>query len=283
MKYRVSLIVVLVLLVVGVYALAGSRGNGGKGAIGLVELRVENMTCGSCVKNIQQALSGVEGVGNVEVSVTSSRAKVEYAPSLIKAGSIAQRISAAGYPAEVGYQLTPAEFQSMKEDESRLASKFVARIGERLITREYFDQKVQARQKVVRFTGKKDLYKDVWQEILPRQLVLVDAEHNGVVVQDGEVDVEYQRVQDKTKGFDALVKTRYGGEEAYKILLKEEMIINRNIEEHVLKSEGKSLARKAQLNSWYKKLARETPMVIFDPDLKAAVNTGGDGCGGACC
>lgn len=287
MKYRMSLclVVVLALVVGGVYALADFKGSGGE--VGLADFRVQNMTCGSCVKNIQKALADVRGVGEVEVSVTSGRAKVQYDPARIEASSIADRITEAGYPSEVAYLLSPAELQALKDDESRLAANFVARIGERLISREDFDKEVRLRRgNMAGSSGgqvKTDLYRVVWQELVGKELLLAAAERNSVVVQDGEVDLEYQKMRDKTEGFDALVAARYGSGEAFKQLLKEKLIINRNIDEHVLKGEYDSTLRQLKLDRWHSDLVANTPVTIFDPALKAAVEGGGSGCGGSCC
>ncbi|HQR85427.1 MAG: copper-binding protein [Burkholderiales bacterium 35-55-47] len=41
-----------------------------------LELKVEGMTCGSCVKHVKQALEAVPGVAHVEVDLASGRARV---------------------------------------------------------------------------------------------------------------------------------------------------------------------------------------------------------------
>lgn len=42
-----------------------------------IELTVEGMTCGSCVKHVKQALQAVPGVVHVEVDLLSGRARVQ--------------------------------------------------------------------------------------------------------------------------------------------------------------------------------------------------------------
>lgn len=285
MKYRISLvlIVLLALAVWGVSALEFKKDSD----LGLAEFRVQNMTCGSCVKNIQKALADVGGVEEVEVSVTAGRAKVQYDPVRTDASSIAEHIEKAGYPAAVAYLLSPAEFRAMKEDESRLATNFVARIGDRLLSREDFENEVKRRQGSTANPSdeprKPKLYRMVWQEVMEKELLLAAAEQNGVVVQDGEVDLEYQKMQTGNEGFDAFVAAHYGSSEAFRRLLKEKMIINRNIEEYVLKGEDDNTLRQLKLNRWYRDLVTNTPVTIFDQALKAAVERGGAGCGGSCC
>jgi copper chaperone CopZ len=42
-----------------------------------VELEVQGMTCGSCVKHVTKALQSVPGVSRVEVDLANGRAQVE--------------------------------------------------------------------------------------------------------------------------------------------------------------------------------------------------------------
>ena len=47
----------------------------------MIKLKIEGMTCGHCVKNVQQALAAVAGVaGPVEVSLATGEAQVAGSP-----------------------------------------------------------------------------------------------------------------------------------------------------------------------------------------------------------
>jgi hypothetical protein len=61
------------------------------------------------------------------------------------------------------------------------------------------------------------------------------------------------------------------------------MIIQRNIDEHVLQGESDQALVRLKLDRWFRDLTATVPVVIFDPALKAAVEGGGKGCGGSCC
>lgn len=250
--------------------------------LALAEFSVRNLTCGSCVGNIRGALSSLKGIGAVEVSVTMGRASVEYDPERIEPEAIAGRIVRAGYPAALNQVLDVADYRSFKEDESRLAERFVGRIGDRLVSRDAFASMLS------RFEGdraalRQGLLRTVWQELVQRELLLAAAEKNGVVVRDEEVDLEVDRMRKGNEGFDTIVEGRYGGAEDLRQLLKEQMIIQRNIEEYVLAGEHDSTTRRLKLDRWYRELTDAAPIRIFDPALKAAVNAAGSGCGGSCC
>lgn len=280
MKFRplIALVIGIALAAVGGYAWTASRPD----AFALAEFSVRNLSCGSCVRNIQGALAGVKGVGTVEVSVTTGRARVEYAPASIDASRIAERISAAGYPAALNRDLSVVDYQALREDTARLADRFVGRIGEKLVSRDDFSTALSRRESAAAAPGQ-GLLKSVWDEILQRELLLAAAEKNAVVVREGEVDLELRKMRTAGGDFDSVVQNRFGGAEAFRRQLKEDMIIQRNIDEHVLQGETDQNQARLKLTGWYRDLASAIPVVIFDPALKAAVDGGGKGCGGGCC
>ncbi|BCR05509.1 hypothetical protein DESUT3_25780 [Desulfuromonas versatilis] len=280
MKMRVvlSLVVVVALVAIGAFAWSGFSDGG---EYGLAEYKVQKMTCGSCAKNIQNALAGVEGVGSVDVNVTSGRAKVEYAAASIDTEAIAARISEAGYPAELSRNLSAADYRALREDASRLAKDYVAKIGDRLVSRADFEKRLAERRSPKATADMEPgLRRGVWQEMLQRELLLLAAEQNRVVVQDGEVAAEIEKMRAGMPNFDAMIQARFGGEEEFAARVKEDLIINRNIEDHVVAGETDPAARQVKLNSWFKNLSSTTSVEVYDPALKAAA---GGGCGGSCC
>ncbi|ALC16068.1 copper chaperone CopZ [Desulfuromonas soudanensis] len=104
MKSRILLPLALVLALAGIFFFAGHRSASG---LALVELRVANLTCGSCVENLSNALAGVAGIAEVTVDLTSGRARVAFDPEKVAGADIAARITAAGYPAEPVQTLGP--------------------------------------------------------------------------------------------------------------------------------------------------------------------------------
>lgn len=60
-------------------------------------LNVQGMSCGSCVKHVNQALA-IPGVANVDVKLADSSVVIEHEPSVSVRQMIAA-LEAAGYPA----------------------------------------------------------------------------------------------------------------------------------------------------------------------------------------
>lgn len=259
-----SILAVPLLLVLFLCA-ASASAEAARGGYALAEFSVSGLSCGSCVNNVREALAGVAGVGDVEVSVTRGRATVEYLAGRTDAEALAARIGAAGYPATVARTLSAAEYRALAEDRAALADRFVGRVGARLIGRDDFAAAL-ARFEVDGSVPSGGLLKAVWQTIVQRQLLLAAAEASGVVVQEGEVDLEMKR------------RNVAASERA---ALKEDLVIGRNLEEHVLAGEHDPLRRRALLDAWYRDLAAATVVEIFDPALQTALE--GGGCGGSCC
>lgn len=65
-----------------------------------IDLQVEGMSCGGCVKHVTQALQSLPGVGGVEVDLASGRVRVsgELAPG---GDSLMTALTGAGYPAKL--------------------------------------------------------------------------------------------------------------------------------------------------------------------------------------
>jgi len=252
----------------------------------MTELRVDNLSCGSCVKNIQNALGEINGIRSVDVSVTTGRSQVVFNPEEVETTRIAQIITDTGYPAVVLRQLSPEEYRNIQAEDAQLAKTYVAKVGNTLLGREEFDQYVdqllaegglqnqpEARNQVIA---------QAWEGLLQRTLLLADAERNQVVVQKGEVELRLQQLRGQNPNFDNLIQARFGSQDIFSRRLKEDMTINRNIEEHVLAKVQDPTQRQSQFGRWYQQLVENTPILIYDPLLKQAA-AGGGGCGSGCC
>ncbi len=259
----------------------------------LAEYQLEKLSCGSCVSNIENALASLDGIGSVEVNLTSNRGRVTYDPSEIDSRTIAETITGAGYPARLRMELDSQEYAALQQEQSQLGQQYLARIGDRLLSRSDFEQLVKQRSKgavtsngAVK-TGQEDqLWQAVWKEVLQRELLLAAAEENQIIIQDGEVDVRLDELRQEHKGLEKIVVQRYGSMDNFRERLREDMIINRNIDDHVYDGAKSPGAKQAKFQGWYSELQKNTEVVIFDKRLKA-VSQGGGGCGsgngGGCC
>lgn len=62
-----------------------------------VEIRVDGMTCGGCVKSIQNALNGRDGISSAAADLDSSVVAIEFDSGVIQQDAIEQAIVDAGF------------------------------------------------------------------------------------------------------------------------------------------------------------------------------------------
>ncbi|MBE0598394.1 MAG: cation transporter [Desulfuromonadales bacterium] len=273
--------VVLGLVLVGVVSFAQLR----RGELAQAELSVAQLTCGSCARSVQQALQELPGVGKVEVNVTAGRASVEFDPQRVEPLALADRVTAAGYPAQVKQVLSVAEVKALRNETGSLGESYVARIGDQLVSREEFIAEVTRVRGGAQAAGQPidelQIQRTAWQQILQHALVMADAARAGVVVQPAEVAAEVERMGQGNSEFAATMSARFGGEENFFRLVRDEMTIQRHLQENVLPAETDPAGRQAAVDRWYRELTQSRPVSIFDPALKAAVqNSGGCSCCG---
>jgi Cu+-exporting ATPase len=97
--------------------------NGATAHMATTTLKVGGMTCGACTSAIDSGFQGVEGVGNVSISLVMERAVIQHDPEIISADQIKEIIEDRGFDADVLSTDLPAthtaddHFLSDSEDE----------------------------------------------------------------------------------------------------------------------------------------------------------------------
>jgi Cu+-exporting ATPase len=66
-------------------------------AVQKIDLPITGMTCASCVRNVERALSRTEGVAEASVNLATERAHVEFDPAVIGVKDMIERVLQAGY------------------------------------------------------------------------------------------------------------------------------------------------------------------------------------------
>ena len=96
----------------------------------ITTLKVEGMTCGACTSAIETGFQGVDGVGNVSISLVMERAVVQHDPVKLPAEKVKEIIEDRGFDAEVLSSDLPAvapavedHFLSDSEDEEEEAEQ----------------------------------------------------------------------------------------------------------------------------------------------------------------
>jgi copper chaperone CopZ len=284
-RLLIVLSVVAIALVTGIGLFAADKE--ATAGLAMSEMTVTKLTCGACVANITDALANVPGVESVEVSVTTGRSQVLFNPALVDAQQIAQVVTETGYPATVTRQLTDAQYLAIQNEEAKLAEIYVAKIGDRLLGRDEFDKRVNQKLVAAGLQDRPELRpqiaNQIWQSLKQRMLLLGDAEKHQVVVQDGEVELKIKQLQQQMPDFDSYVAGFSSADDFFR-QTKEDMLIDKNIQENVLVGLDNSAQRQTRFNQWFQDLIGNVPVTIYDSALKQATgSTGGCGSGGGGC
>lgn len=62
-----------------------------------VVLDVMGMTCPSCIRHVNAALSDLEGVAKVEVRLRDGKVTVQYDPQVVQVSALTEALREAGY------------------------------------------------------------------------------------------------------------------------------------------------------------------------------------------
>jgi len=66
-------------------------------AIASIDLPITGMTCASCVRNVERAVTKQSGVLSVNVNLATEKATVTYLPNTVRRGDLIRAVEAAGY------------------------------------------------------------------------------------------------------------------------------------------------------------------------------------------
>jgi Cu+-exporting ATPase len=94
-----------------------------------ITLPIKGMTCASCVKRVQDALSSLDGVLSVSVNLATERAVVEYFPAQLEVRELKRAVKVAGY--EV---VEVREGEDIVEKEKKEREEAYRKLKQKLIT-----------------------------------------------------------------------------------------------------------------------------------------------------
>lgn len=232
-----------------------------------VEMSVSRLTCGSCVETIRSAVGALNGVVHVDTDVSSARSLVLFDPGKIDAERIASTITGSGYPATVLF---------IRNNNGDTVSgidlnQYVARIGTRLISREYYNQYFEKRLNQAELTGQtvaiRTVMQDAWRSVLQQELLLNAALQFGLSFEENIPGEETTTNDSEMTGH------------------SDRMRESKLIDEYLAMQFPDREPNGIELTNLLNKLYSNTIIDIFDTNLKRKVSSGNSdsGCGGSCC
>src|SRR4051794_33823177 len=74
-----------------------------------VTMAIQGMTCASCVRRVENALSRTNGVGDASVSLATEEATVHFDPNLVSLDTLQKAVTDAGYSVATSEVALPIE------------------------------------------------------------------------------------------------------------------------------------------------------------------------------
>lgn len=97
-----------------------------------LDLKIEGMTCASCVRRVEKALSGVPGVAQASVNLATGRAHVMFSAPAVDVRALEDAVGKRGYAAHALAQepaVRPDAGREQDLDESRAGQRFLWALG----------------------------------------------------------------------------------------------------------------------------------------------------------
>src|SRR5690554_1386690 len=87
-----------------------------------ITLKIEGMTCASCVRHVEKALKSVEGVTNAEVNLATEEARIEVGRDAVS--DLIASVDSAGYKATIETDDEKADEEPARSSRSEFESRF---------------------------------------------------------------------------------------------------------------------------------------------------------------
>ena len=273
-------------------------------AVSKAVLRVENLSCSSCIENIRGSLSGMEGILAVLVDLSGGIAEVYFDTDRLEdTAAVASTITEAGYPATVIDVLDADGIRSEERIAAEKAKVAVASVGGYDISRNAFETDLaHARNRYESLYGTevfaspsgKALLDQLKAQILSRLvnegIQLQEIRRAGFTVSETEVEkafVAYLKERDLTpETFADALKSSGWDREAFMEKMRRRVLVDRYLVEEVFDGVTSLPDRQNHYAAWFANAKSLAPVIYFDKDIRRIMRSqaAAGGCsGGSSC
>ncbi|UCF98334.1 MAG: SurA N-terminal domain-containing protein [Spirochaetaceae bacterium] len=262
------------------------------------ELSVQGLSCSSCIQDIETALAGIEGIGEVLVDISRGRAQVYFDPQrIVNSDIIAEEISNAGYPAAVMREFDPQEVAAELAFAEEQTRYYVVSVGGFKVARADFTTELSAVRLQYRKLYGEEVFAGANGEILEDNLKLqclnrliseavmlqevsragqaltknVDLEFEGYLQQNGQ-DLETFKAALQEFGYPF---------EYFKKKFENQILIQEYLENTVMKSATTPFQQQTLYDQWYRNAQSLAEVVYFDKELERVAQNAS--AGSSCC
>ena len=277
----------------------GSKDLQSRGDLSKVVLSVSGMSCSGCISTIKGSLADMQGIEDVLVNLSSSKAEVYFdSKTMTDVSPIASAITESGYPAKVIKVISPEDIRKEMDLAAAKSAYYIATVGGWDIARADFENELKFAQKRYSSTYGDNLFNSAQGKALLDNLKAQIASkliNEGILMQEitkAKFKVDAARVEKELEGLvqehgKDMAKFRQSLEEAgydfnyFKKKLEIKVLISTYLDERILVDASNQFERQNLFNSWFNNAQVLTEVIYYDKDLERLVqaNSASSGCG----
>lgn len=265
-------------------------------------LKVDGMTCSSCISNIKSSLAGFDGIQDIIVNLSGGFAEIYYDSQKIKdVTPFASAITASGYPASVKRILTAEQLEDEEALAAQRAEFYIASVGGWDISRSDFDTELAIAKVRYQAAYGPDVFSDErGQSVLNSMKVQIASRLINEGIQMQEVQRMGYRVEPKTfaEEFDRFISQKEISLDQFKKSLAQSgypfeyfvkkfenrVLLRRYIEERIIQAGSNDYDKQQQYLAWFGNARQLSNVVIYDKEVQrlSQEQSSGGGCGSTC-
>jgi len=252
-------------------------------------LNVQGLSCSSCIQNIKDALSNIQGIEEILVDISRGTAQIYYDSKTLKEPDrLAKAVTSGGYPATLVKTYSSEDLRKEGALAAARSEYYIASVGGWDIARSELNTQLEhAKKRYAKTYGEnlfstdrgKSLIDNLRAQIVSR---LID---EGVMLQEitkAGYKVDAVAVEDELKK--AMQQSGKGSEdfrtalnesgmtlEYFKKRLETQILISRYLEEKILSGASSDVEKQTLFASWFKNAKILAEVSYYDKDLERLV------------
>jgi copper chaperone CopZ len=252
-------------------------------------LSVSGMSCSGCISTIKGSLAGMQGVKEVLVNLSSSKAEVYFDSSTITdVTPIASAITESGYPAALIKVVSPEEMKKERDLAAAKSAYYIATVGGWDIARADFENELRIAKK--RYTGTygenlfntaqgkallDNLKAQITSRLINEGIVMQEVTKAAFKVDPAAVEQEFEKlVQEHGKDQAQFKKSLEDAGYDFEYLKKKleiKVLISTYVDEKVLADATNQFERQNLFDSWFSNARVLAEVVYYDKELERLV------------
>ncbi len=266
--------------------------------ISKVILRVDGMSCSGCIYTIKSSLAGFKGVRDILVKLSAGQIEVYYDNGALKdVGSIADAITASGYPAKVIAVLSSDQIRKERKQAAARSLSYIASVGEWDISRDDFNIELKhAKSRYAQIyddgifnsnQGKvliDNLKAQIVSRLINEGIQMQEIRRAGFTVDTAAIDAEFQKFLNqkgiKLKKFKADLEENGYTFDYFKKKFENRVLINKYLDDKILDGATNKFEKQRRYTSWFNNAMILAKVVYYDKELEGLIQTraAGGGC-----